>query len=74
MFVVEVIGIFEKEGRKMVKVALKECITDLPMEVLGDVHLGDGLIIDAGAIIKSVDVPSNPPVLDIRHEAFRSQV
>lgn len=50
----EVIEILEKDGSRNAVVALKYTQIEIPMDILGDAHLGDRLILRADIVLKDI--------------------
>ena len=51
----EIVETYEKEGKRIAKVALKSCHIDIPLDVLPDLHLGDTVALEADITIKKVN-------------------
>jgi hypothetical protein len=50
----EITEMFEGHGRQVARIYLNSLHLDLPMEMLGDAHLGDELLLEAKIVVKSV--------------------
>ena len=50
----EIIETYEKEGRRIAKVALKSCHIDISMDSFPDLHLGDTVTLEADISVKKV--------------------